>query len=136
MSAKAPAESFGVYCAGETIDGTDISITYVYISTPLGQVRMTAEEAEILGRCLIAAADYDRRSDNEDQAATVGKRHRLTPEHLKAVATVYLQALKNGDGPTRAVANHFGIPHSTAAKWVARARREGDLNPTIKGIAR
>lgn len=51
-------ESFAVYCAGEEIDG--IGLTYIYISTPLGPVRMTAEEAESLGRALIAAAEYDK----------------------------------------------------------------------------
>lgn len=55
-----PTESFAVYCAGETIDGTDIGMSYIYVCTPLGRVRMTSDEAEILGRQLLAAADYDR----------------------------------------------------------------------------
>lgn len=64
--AKTESETFGVYCAGETIDGTEISVTYIHISTPLGQVRMTADEAENLGRCLLAAAEYDRNLNDED----------------------------------------------------------------------
>lgn len=62
-------ETFAVYCAGEQIespDGTPIGMTYIYATTPLGQVRMTAEEADELGRKLIAAAEYDRSLDDED----------------------------------------------------------------------
>ncbi|MFJ7525195.1 hypothetical protein ACIQ1S_09730 [Streptomyces griseus] len=98
---------------------------------------MTATEAETVGRCLIAAADYDRGLNGEEPVApAVGKRYRLTSEHLAQVAAIYREALKEGSGPTRAVANHFDIPHSTAAKWVGRARSQGHLRPTIKGIPR
>lgn len=55
-------ETFAVYCAGEEIDG--IGMTYIYATTPLGQIRMTADEAEDLGRKLIAAAEYDRALDD------------------------------------------------------------------------
>lgn len=130
-------ETFGVYCAGETIEGTDLAITYIYVSTPLGKVRMTSDEAENVGRALIAAAKYDRfLIGDEERAPEVGKRYRLTPAHLKSVAAVYLDALRSGGGPTLAVADHFGVPHSTAAKWVGRARKQGTLRATSKGVAR
>lgn len=61
-------ETFGIYCAGETIEGTDLGITYIYVTTPLGKIRMTADEAETLGRGLIAAAKYDRSLDNEQES--------------------------------------------------------------------
>lgn len=66
--AKTDSETFGIYCAGETLDDTDISITYIYVSTPLGRIRMTADEAETAGRGLIAAAKYDRRLNAEDDS--------------------------------------------------------------------
>lgn len=59
----AVVEDFAVYIAGEQIRGTDIGLTYVYVTTPLGQVRMTPDEAEQLGRKLIAAAEYDREAE-------------------------------------------------------------------------
>lgn len=58
-------ETFGIYCAGETLEGTDLAITYIYVTTPLGKVRMTADEAESLGHGLLAAARYDRSLDEE-----------------------------------------------------------------------
>ncbi len=59
-------DTFAVYCAGEQIEGTDIGITYIYITTPLGRVRMTADEADELGHKLIAAAECDRSLGDED----------------------------------------------------------------------
>lgn len=67
--ASTDSETFAVYCAGETLEGTDIGITYIYAVTPLGRVRLTADEAETLGRSLIAAAEYDRKLDDEDAAS-------------------------------------------------------------------
>lgn len=127
-------ETFAVYIAGEQIDGTNLGMTYMYVTTPLGQIRMTAEEADELGRKLIAAAEYDRESE-EESTPPFGRRYRLTREHLQSVVAVYREALGQGHGPTRAVADHFGIPHTTAAKWVGRARKHGLLPATRKGYA-
>jgi DNA-binding XRE family transcriptional regulator len=55
------------------------------------------------------------------------KRNRLTREHLERVAEVYRDAHAKGEAPTRAVQKHFGTTHSTAAKWVSLARKEGIL---------
>lgn len=57
------------------------------------------------------------------------KRNRITNEFLKDVARVYSSADKIGLPPTREVANHFKAPHSTAAKWVATARKRALLPP-------
>ncbi|CAM5507278.1 MULTISPECIES: RusA family crossover junction endodeoxyribonuclease [Streptomyces] len=62
-------ESFAVYSAGEQITENGPGITYVYARTPIGRVRMTAEEADDLGRKLIAAADCDRRLHLSDEDA-------------------------------------------------------------------
>lgn len=61
------------------------------------------------------------------------KRHRITREHLAKVADVYAVALAEGEPPTRAVADHFEVPHSTAAKWVTRTREIGLLAATTPG---
>ena len=62
-------ESFAVYVAGEQITENGPGITYIYATTPIGRVRMTAEEANDLGRMLIAAADCDRRLHLSDEDA-------------------------------------------------------------------
>jgi hypothetical protein len=65
-------DTFSVYCAGEQIPGTDIGIGYIYVTTPLGQVRMTDEEADNLGGKLIAAARYNRESEAAEAAEATG----------------------------------------------------------------
>ncbi|MGV4890377.1 hypothetical protein ACSR0Z_27935 [Streptomyces viridosporus] len=57
------------------------------------------------------------------------KRVKLTDEFLREVAEVYRYAENMDLPPTRDVANHFKAPHSTAAKWVAAARRKKFLPP-------
>lgn len=62
-------ESFAVYCAGEQLAENGPGITYVYARTPIGRVRMTADEADDLGHKLIDAAEYDRRLHLSDEDA-------------------------------------------------------------------
>jgi hypothetical protein len=52
---------------------------------------------------------------------------------LREVAAVYRQAWKGGRPPTQAVADHFTISQSAAAKRVSRARQAGYLPPTTRG---
>jgi hypothetical protein len=52
---------------------------------------------------------------------------------LADVAKVYRQAWQNGRPPTRAVAAHFKISQSAAAKRVSRARQAGYLPFTTQG---
>lgn len=65
----------------------------------------------------------------ESKPQTAGKRYRITDAHLADVANVYTKARENGHGPTRAVADHFDVSHSTAAKWVGHARQAEFLKP-------
>lgn len=58
-------------------------------------------------------------------------RHRITEQHLKEVTRIYTEATEQGEAPTRAVAEHFDVAHSTAAKWVGTARRNG----LLEGVA-
>jgi hypothetical protein len=59
----------------------------------------------------------------------VQRRRKITQDHLQEVAKIYNDAQYNDEPPTRAVQNHFGVSHSTAAKWVGAARRSNLLPP-------
>lgn len=63
------------------------------------------------------------------------RRGYLTEQHLRNVARVYIEAHAVGAFPTRAVAEHFGIPPTTAHKRVHKARLAGYLPATTPGKA-
>jgi hypothetical protein len=69
------------------------------------------------------AADF-RRMGRRDR----GARRRGVPP-LAEVAAVYTAALKRRSNPTEAVADRWAAAHSTAAKWVMKARAGGHLPP-------
>lgn len=57
-------------------------------------------------------------------------RRRTPDSELERVATVYRQALADGDHPTAAVERALRLPNrNTAKKWVQRAREGGFLEP-------
>lgn len=60
------------------------------------------------------------------------------PNHLADVAQVYREAWQHNQHPTKAVAEHFSVSKSAAAKWVARCRdpKVGLLPPTERGRPR
>lgn len=62
------------------------------------------------------------------------KRQRITDDFLRKVARVYAVAERAGLPPTREVATQFKAPHSTAAKWVASARRKKFLPPVGNSV--
>lgn len=68
-------------------------------------------------------------------ASKRGGRPPLEPQHFVEVAGIYLETWRKGDSPTKAVANHFGVAQSTAAKWVMRAREMDLLGQTTPGKA-
>lgn len=57
------------------------------------------------------------------------------PDHLATVAQVYRAAWQANQHPTKAVAEHFNVSKSAAAKWVGRCRAPGVrlLPPTERG---
>lgn len=57
----------------------------------------------------------------------------LGDDHYREVAQVYKAAVAAGDSPTKAVADHFTVSKSSAAKKVARARERDFLPPTSRG---
>ena len=59
-------------------------------------------------------------------------RSRYNEDHWRRVTAVYDRAWATGWPPTRAVAEHFGVTRSTAAKWVSNCRKKLLLPPTQK----
>lgn len=59
----------------------------------------------------------------------------LTDDHLRAVVAMYKQALKEGDPPTRTIADEMHVARPTASRWVAKARERGFLGPAMRGRA-
>lgn len=57
-------------------------------------------------------------------------------QHFEQVARIYREAYAAGRTPTRAVARHFKVSHTAAAKWVGRSRALGLLPATTRGRAR
>lgn len=55
----------------------------------------------------------------------------MSDELYEEVARVYL-ATEDGK-PTAMIEKWFGVPRSTACRWIATARRRGLLEPTIPG---
>ncbi len=86
----------------------------------------------------LEAPDPRSRQAAEKWHATVGRsgrRPRYGPEHFEEVARVYSDAWQRREAPTKAVAEHWTVSKSTAAKWVARTRDLGLLGPTRRGKA-
>jgi len=57
----------------------------------------------------------------------------ITDENLRQVAGLYRAAMERGDPPTQTVADAMGVPRSTAARWVAKARERDLLGPSLRG---
>ena len=76
------------------------------------------------------AAGHEVEARSAGMQGRAGRRGRpqVRPDsHYEKVATLYVGACDSGDPPTKFVAEHFGVPHSTAAKWVRRCRKLGYL---------
>ncbi len=59
------------------------------------------------------------------------KRRKITSNHLRKVASLYTE---NIDGkPWAAIAEHFGVSHATAGRYVVQARKAGYLPATESG---
>lgn len=67
----------------------------------------------------------------KERPAEKRKRFKITEQHLSEVARVYTEAVERGEPPTMEVAEMFEVAHSTAAKWVGAARRQG----LLEGVA-
>jgi len=77
--------------------------------------------------------DLARRHGAVGDAFKAGRTKRdLGEDHYREVAQVYAAAVRTGK-PTQAVAEHFQVAKSSAAKKVARARVKGFLPATQRG---
>ena len=61
------------------------------------------------------------------------RRRRITDELLREVATIYRRHVKDG-APTLGVADELKVSHSTAARYVSKARERGLLGRTTAGL--
>jgi len=119
-------------------------------STPKGVTgeKLRKLPVERIIRSVLAAAAEDVQGWSLDwtnseadflQAVTIGNpaaRRAMTPEHLTEVARVYRKAVASRlPAPVQEVADHFGRPRSTAARWVQKARAQGLLGKTNRGRA-
>ncbi len=64
-----------------------------------------------------------------------GRVAKYSPGELEMAAEIYGTAYKNGDRPTKAVAEALGISRNQAAKLVMKCRAEGILGPARAGVA-
>lgn len=105
-------------------------------SIPLGRILGNIAEKRVE-----SLKDSVRRGPDKEAAARAlpkyerslpisGRRPTYDRGHFVAVAKVYSHAYAEGAAPTKAVAQHFHVTPSAAAKWVARARGLGLLGPT------
>lgn len=115
--------------AERLIKGIKTDMGAVYVEDGNEQVIALAQVHATLA--LAAATAMGAPVDGEDnvEPEKPGKRYRITWEHLESVAKVYTRAAMRGEPPTRAVASHFSVSHSTAAKWVGHARARGAMSP-------
>ncbi|MGI5436195.1 hypothetical protein ACQEV4_01435 [Streptomyces shenzhenensis] len=105
-----------------------VEITRLLASPKLPEAMELPEGlAWIVSKSVRKGIDSRKESASGVEANEGRKRHRITAQHLEEVASVYAQASKVGEPPTRAVAEHFSVAHSTAAKWVGKARQAGLL---------
>jgi hypothetical protein len=108
---------------------------------PLGRVIREVERDQVVwhekqgGAWAVASGEVSRRDRAAYRRALArrqaqGRRWQLDETTLRKVADVYRRAVAAGEAPTAAVQRHFGLnTRGQAAKWVQRARQEGNLGP-------
>ena len=113
-----------VECVGvdiHALDNTPLTAAFVR-SLPIGSM---------MSEALAATDDRPLKPERRSKRG----RQSWPPERLEQVAEVYRRALNLKQPPTRAVAKHFGVSSSMAAKLVHRCRGLGLLDPTQPGKA-
>lgn len=122
-------------CVGLTIRSSAPSDERESRSLPKIGIPVTSD---VLRGLTMRVIEEDRRDMGHVTGSPAYKARRTPPgtsERLVEAANVYKRAWLAGDHPTKAVAEHFVISASAAAKVVARAR-EADLLPaTSRGRA-
>lgn len=98
-------------------------------------LRRWAREAGPTGRDARALRDRVAAAEGSLGRAP-GRPPEYSDDHFKLVADAYTRAWKINRPPRQAVATQWQVSPSTAAKWVARARKMGFLPPTKRGRPR
>ena len=76
-------------------------------------------------------AAYNRRPRRNTLKRPPGRK--LSEEFFRSVAITYREAIVRGLNPVMTVAEDAGVPHSTAARWIAQARDKKFLPPAQRG---
>lgn len=107
------------------------------ISAQQAHAKATLDDSDSTDEVGMATREFWRLVAEEASSSPFsGEPHRLDdPAWLAGVADVYRRAHANRRPPTRAVADHYMVSHSTATKWIARARQKGVLGPARHGVA-
>ena len=61
-------------------------------------------------------------------------RKRITPEYLQHIATIYIQAVRDGKKPIHAIMDSERVEHRTASDYSSKARKLGLLPETRPGV--
>jgi hypothetical protein len=96
-----------------------------------GRRRLLREHPELLPKSQSRLEGLPALSKPRQDEPTHPRRY--AEDHYADVTETYLRAWRRNDPPTRAVAEHFRVPHSTASKWVRKARDLGLLSQTTSG---
>lgn len=128
-------------------DVPEVLTSMVLRDLPIGRIVQGTKQSQAVFRRWWASREKERRRELVGRAeAWEAGRHAGGPrgygfQHFEEVAAIYRRALEapdpaTGTGrakPTAAVAEHFGVSKSAAAKWVARARTMDLLPPARRG---
>ena len=116
---------------------TTTALRELPFATIIGELRREMAEGDIeFYGWLASLPEYRSLADQESlrRLRSAAARPRGAAEGRYAeVAEVYEKAWEDGQPPTRAVAAHFTISQSAAAKRVSRARQAGYLPLTTRG---
>jgi hypothetical protein len=82
-----------------------------------------------------AAREGDHRNSRADEHAGAPARRPDPAEFYGHVALRYFELLRECHRPAAAMAEESGVPVSTVHRWIAEARRRGDLPKGRKGAA-
>ncbi|MCU1451928.1 MAG: hypothetical protein JWN46_74 [Acidimicrobiales bacterium] len=88
-------------------------------------------ESEFIAGRLIEAPNHVQLEASEILRKRA-RRRSLTDDLLQQVSSTYREAAADG-APTRAVSEKYSVAHSTAARWIAEARKRGFLTHTTRG---
>ncbi len=61
-------------------------------------------------------------------------RKQITPDYLQSIATIYVQAVKDGKKPIQAIMESERVEHRTASDYATKARKLGLLPDTKPGV--